>query len=207
MPSIVIWGDSIVYGTGVAPGLNWADQLKAEVMAKNDPNGFPTNKVYSLGIGGETTQGALARFQQEAQARLSAGDTIILAYGANDSALLTDTQQFAVPQDAYSENLSRLIDVAQDFQPKQIIVVAVTPVLEEQTRPEMGSKVRLNQYVVSYNQVLAHLAKKSHLLYADVYTEMMQQPLTLLFQPDGIHPNEAGHHVIYRTISQLVNWQ
>ena len=74
---LVVFGDSLTAGFGLAPGKAFPDQLAAALKDK-----YGTVRVTNAGVSGDTTSGGLARFDWAVPPDT---DAVILELGANDA--------------------------------------------------------------------------------------------------------------------------
>lgn len=87
MTNCLFFGDSITYGEydGILGG--YVEILKRYCHAEFYNNNANEVNCFNLGIGGETTEGLIKRFEIEIKARLSPDENLIFFfYGANDLA-------------------------------------------------------------------------------------------------------------------------
>ena len=158
--------------------------------------------VYNLGIGGETTAGLRRRFLPELQARLDPEGRSVtaFAYGANDAA--GTGKSFVVPIAEYIKNLSHCIAAAKKLG-CGVLLLNITPVsdvADGARRP--NGRLRKNLYIRRYNEALRGLALEQDAFLVDVYSEFVKHKRTVLFAPDGVHPNAAGHALIYCAVKK-----
>lgn len=147
--------------------------------------------LFNLGIGGETTEGLLHRMSQEMKARNSAdGNIIFLGYGANDLAI-KDGNQLVNPKQ-FKTNIEIAVQNAKQYS-KDIYLVSVLPISENiDSKVSPTGKVRTNEDVLIYNQILKTIATKNSLNYIDFHSVFLQDK-EILLSKDGVHPNEKGY--------------
>src|SRR5690606_4288805 len=97
--TILVYGDSLSAGYGLARGEDWAHLLAQRLQQKN-----PDYTVANASISGETTLGGANRIDNAL--RTHRPSVVILALGANDGLRGSDL-------DAMRRNLERMIDAAQ----------------------------------------------------------------------------------------------
>lgn len=209
MPQLFCFGDSITYGSRDFEQGGWATRLRSHLDRKrsSDPSFYSLS--YVLGIPSETSSGLVKRFGTELACRISQRTTekslIIIATGANDSALVPSTGQFMVSPETYRDNLSALLTEARRHT-EDILFLNITPVIDSVTGSIPGKdKSRLNQYVEQFNAVLAQFCQSNDMSHIDVYSEFMKYDLTTLFDADGLHPNTRGHELLFNQVLPFVN--
>ncbi|PZU82165.1 MAG: peptidase [Chryseobacterium sp.] len=186
----LFFGDSITYGEydGVFGG--WVDILKRYALQKYN-DGSNELILFNLGIGGETTEGLLNRIPYEMKARNSAdGNIIFLGYGANDLAS-KDGIQFVSPE-KFRINIENAIQNAKQYS-SDIYLVSILPVsasIDSKVSPT--GKVRTNEDVLIYNQILKNIAVENSLNYIDFHSAFLEDK-EILLSKDGVHPNEKGY--------------
>jgi len=106
--TILVYGDSLSAGYGLARGEDWAHLLALRLQQKK-----LDYKVANASISGETTLGGLKRFDDAL--RLHQPAIVILALGANDGLRGANL-------DTMRSNLERMIDTAQRAKSRIILV-------------------------------------------------------------------------------------
>lgn len=186
----LFFGDSITYGEydGVFGG--WVDILKRYALQKFH-EGSDELILFNLGIGGESTEGLLKRMPHELSARNAAdGNIVFIGYGANDLAV-KDGKQIVDPEQ-FRNNMKTAVEYAKQFS-SDIYLVSILPFSQKVNGVVAASgKLRLNEDVIRYNQILQHIAIENGLIYIDFYTAFLEDREILLFE-DGVHPNEKGY--------------
>ncbi|MGU3377156.1 SGNH/GDSL hydrolase family protein [Chryseobacterium sp. M5A1_1a] len=190
----LFFGDSITYGEydGVFGG--WVDILKRYALQKFHEGNGDELILYNLGIGGETTEGLLKRMPTELGARNSAdGNLVFIGYGANDLAIKEGIQ--VVEPETFKNNITTAVQHAKQFS-NDIYLVSILPVSQKIDGVEVSSgKLRTNNEVVIYNQILKEIAADQSLKYIDFYTAFLEDKEFLL-SADGVHPNEKGYGIM-----------
>lgn len=189
----LFFGDSITYGEydGVFGG--WVDILKRYALQKYN-EGKNELILFNLGIGGETTKGLVARIQHEMKARNSAdGNIVFIGYGANDLAKKDD--QFLVDSEQFKTNILKSIQIAKQYS-HDIYLVSILPFSDKVDNVMQPSgKIRNNENVLIFNQILKDVAKENALNYIDFYSQFLPDK-EILLSSDGVHPNEKGYGIM-----------
>ncbi len=112
--------------------------------------------------------------------------------------------EFKVGVEDYIRNLDMVLEGAKAYSSK-LVLLNTTPVVEKVTaRVESKDKSRLNEYIERYNAALDELAKKHSVPLLDVYSAFVAYDLESLFCGDGLHPNEAGHSIIFEMVKKQI---
>ncbi|WP_300688014.1 GDSL-type esterase/lipase family protein [Chryseobacterium sp.] len=187
----LFFGDSITYGEydGVFGG--WVDILKRYALQKFHEGNGDELILYNLGIGGETTEGLLKRMPHELSARNSTdGNLVFISYGANDLAIKEGVQ--IVNPEQFRNNIKTAVQFAKQFS-NDIYLVSILPFARKVDGVVVSSgKLRTNEDVILYNQILKDIAAGESLTYIDFYSAFVEDKEFLL-SADGVHPNEKGY--------------
>jgi acyl-CoA thioesterase-1 len=167
-PRLVILGDSLTAGLGLAP----TEAYPRRLQEKLDASGIEM-QVVNAGISGDTSAGGLSRVE-----RALDGDVrlMLVALGGNDALR-------ALPPAGLEENLSRIIERAQ--------ARGVTVVLAGMEAPPNFGR----DYTVSFRQVFTKLAKQYDVILVPFLLDGVAG-IERLNQPDGIHPTAEGARMI-----------
>jgi len=167
-PSIVVLGDSLTSGRGIAK----ADAYPAVLQRRLEDGGYHY-KVVNAGVSGDTTTRALGRYRDALDGNVK---ILIVALGANDGLR-------GVPIEQLKSNLSEIIEEAQR---RGIAVVLVGM----DALPLRGWA-----YSVAFHRAYEELAASYHVpLVPFVLMNVMTN--ASLMQKDRAHPNEAGARAI-----------
>lgn len=187
----LFFGDSITYGEydGVFGG--WVDILKRYALQKYHEGNGDELILFNLGIGGETTEGLLKRMPVELEARNSAdGNLVFISYGANDLAIKEGVQ--IVNPEQFRSNIIAAVQHAQRFS-RDIYLVSILPIAKDIDGVVVSSgKLRSNEEVTAYNDILKNIAADYALGYIDFHSALLKDKEVLL-SADGVHPNEKGY--------------
>ncbi len=169
---IVALGDSLTAGYQLPPTDAFPVRLEAELKARGH-----NVSVLNAGVSGDTSTGALSRFDW---AIPESADIVIVELGANDALRGVDP---AKTRDALDKMLQRLKRRGAET----LLAGMVAP-------PNMGET-----YAAQFNPMYAELAAQHDVaLYPFFLEGVAAQPELNL--ADGIHPNRKGVDVIVRNI-------
>ncbi len=163
-PRVVILGDSLTAGLGLAP----EDAYPARLQARVDAAGWRI-EIAPMGVSGDTTAGGLRRLDWAL-----AGDVrlLLVALGGNDALR-------GLPVGQMEDNLARIIDRAQERGIQVVLAGMEAP-------PNFGAA-----YTSGFRTVFRDLAESRGVPLVPFLLEGVAG-VPALNQADGIHPNEAG---------------
>ena len=161
---VVILGDSLTAGLGLAP----EDAYPARLQVRVDAEGWPI-EIAAMGVSGDTTAGGLRRLEWaiEGDVRL-----LVVALGGNDALR-------GLPVEQMQDNLARIIDRALDRGMRVVLAGMEAP-------PNFGAA-----YTSNFRDVFRRLAESRDVTFVPFLLEGVAG-VPELNQSDGIHPNEAG---------------
>jgi len=170
---LVVFGDSLSAGYGVAPGQSYPDDLQRKLNAQ----GYAW-RVVNLGISGDTTSGGLARVNTGVALKPA---LVLLELGGNDGLR-------GLPLAMTRENLDQMIAAFQRAGARVVLAGMTLP-------PNYGP-----DYIHGFETIYSGLSAKYKLtlipfLLQDIATRDMRY-----FQPDGIHPTAEGALIVSDTV-------
>ncbi|MBV9995463.1 MAG: hypothetical protein JO127_09635 [Caulobacteraceae bacterium] len=193
---LCFFGDSFVNGTGDDDCLGWVGRLcAAERRAGLDIT------LYNLGVRRDTSADMLARWRDEARARLPDGcdGRLVFSFGLNDSALNDQQNGPRVPMERTKANATAILTEASAWLP----TLAMGPL------PVTGD-ARLNDGVVQTSQALHALCKTLGLPFLS-FTPVIEDLYPLWRREaeagDGIHPNRSSYAALADWIHSSEVWR
>jgi lysophospholipase L1-like esterase len=196
---VLVFGASSAQGYWDSQG-GWVDRLKffyQNSQMRDFSKDIP--KVMNLGVSDDTTAHILNRIGPEAKARENAkGVSFIIQAGSNNSAEL-DGQLRSSPEE-YQADLTRLIETARQFSDK-VLIVGFPAVDESRTcplswAPNMYFK---NKNIRLFEDAAANKCEDMDVPFIPVH-EKFQNSGEDLQAHDGLHPNDAGHQLIFELV-------
>ncbi len=181
--AVVTLGDSITRGvrTGVKEDETFA-ALLADRLKIN---------VANAGIGGERTDGALARLDKDVLARKP--KVVLVMYGTNDSYVDKGATEPRLTVDKYRENLVSLVEAIRKNGGEPILMTEPRWAKGEKNGLGEDPNIRLEKYVEACRAV----AKEKKVALVDHYKRWKdaESKGTVLrdWTTDGCHPNPRGH--------------
>ena len=176
---LVILGDSLTAGYGVAAGEAFPSRLEAALRAEG-----VDCAVIDAGVSGDTSAGGAARVEWVLADRPT---HLLVELGGNDALR-------ALPVEQLRANLERIIKTAQAHKVEVMLAGMMAP-------PNLG-----RDYGEAFKAVYADLARSLDVpLYPFFLDGAVLQPG--LMQPDGIHPNARGvESIVARTAPLIAAW-
>jgi acyl-CoA thioesterase-1 len=172
-PVILVLGDSLSAGYGLAPGQGWVSLLQQRL--KKEGYG---HRVVNASVSGETTDGGLARLDR-ALATHEPG-VVILELGGNDGLR-------GLPVARVEQNLGALITKSRAAGAEVLLLSVVMPV-------NYGP-----QYTSAYQQIYDDLKSRYRVGVAALMGPELALDLTY-FLPDGIHPNARAQPLLLNNV-------
>ena len=180
---VVALGDSITKGarTGVKEDETFASLLAARLKIT----------VANSGIGGERTDGALARLEKDVLAKKPR--IVLIMYGTNDSYVDKGATEPRLTVEKYRENLVSLVDALRKNGAEPILMTGPRWAKGEKNGLGEDPNVRLENYVEACRAV----AKEKKTPFVDHYKRWkdVEAKGTAIrdWTTDGCHPNPRGH--------------
>ena len=175
-PKIVVLGDSLTAGYGLAPDQSFPAQLQAALDAKNI-----AAKVVNAGVSGDTTAGGLARLDWVLK---DDPDAVIVELGANDGLRGLD------PSESYA-NLDAIVTKLRKRDIKVLIAGMLAP-------PNLGK-----EYGAAFNAIYPRLARIHSVALYPFFLDGTAGNRELT-QADGLHPTADGVAAIVQRILPYV---
>jgi acyl-CoA thioesterase I len=163
-PTILIFGDSLSAGHGLANGQAWPALLTQRLQAENIPY-----TVVNASISGETTAGGRTRLPAALERTRPA--VVVIALGANDGLR-------GLPVKQLKENLVAMVRVSKAARARVLMVGMRLP-------PNYGAA-----YTEEFDRAFATVAKQEKLPLLPFLLEPIAADRAN-FQPDGLHPVAA----------------
>lgn len=169
--NILVFGDSLSAGYGIARDASWVSLLQNEMKQAH-----PQYAVVNASISGETAAGGSRRIDKALQEHRPA--IVILELGANDGLRGT-------PLIETERNLDRIIAAAQRANAKVLLLGIQIP-------PNYGA-----DYTKKFTALYPKLAKRHRIALVPFF---LQGIAPEQFLPDNLHPNAAAQPQILRNV-------
>jgi acyl-CoA thioesterase-1 len=172
--TILFFGNSLTAGYGVDPEDSFAGLTQSRIDSlKLD------YKVINGGLSGETTAGGLSRLDWFLEEK---PEVFVLELGGNDGLRGIDISET-------KRNLEGIISKVQAKYPETKIILAGM-----QIPPNMGK-----EYSEKFSQIYPTIAKEKNVTLIPFLLQNVGG-ITKLNLPDGIHPTEEGHKIVFKTV-------
>lgn len=173
---LIVLGDSLTEGYGVAREAAFPSLLEKKIQAA----GMKWS-VVNAGVSGSTTASASSRLKWLFKSK---PDAVLLILGANDGLRGIKTEDS-------EKNLAQAIEFIQKEKVKVILGGLYMP-------PNYGK-----EYTEKFRKMYLSLSKKYKVAFIPfILDKVAGDPK--LNQPDGIHPNEAGHKIVADHIFETI---
>lgn len=169
--NILVFGDSLSAGYGIARDDSWVNLLQQELKKKH-----PQFEVVNASISGETTAGGLRRIGKALQEHHP--EIVIVELGANDGLRGTNLAET-------EKNLDKIIGQTQKANARVLLLGIQLP-------PNYGP-----DYTRRFRTLYPRLAKKHDITLVPF---MLEGVLPEQFQADNLHPNAEAQPGIMRHI-------
>ncbi|MGB4758759.1 MAG: SGNH/GDSL hydrolase family protein [Candidatus Saccharimonadales bacterium] len=197
---ILIFGDSVGQGFYDEIDGGWVRMLQRDYFA-DDIAGKSYINVINLSVSGHSSNEVLERLDNESTARQNDDKmTIILAIGVNDS--YEKNGQRRTEESDFTNNVTTIIERAKSY--GDVLVLGCSACVDSRVQPTGWNPVLhySNELLQKYEALLQVCAYKAAVPFVPLWTitnKAQQEQETL---PDGIHPNNAEHKVIYETVKE-----
>ena len=167
--AILVVGDSLSAGYGLAPGQGWVTLLQQRL--KREGYGY---RVINASVSGETTDGGVQRLDRALAQHRPA--VVIIELGGNDGLR-------GLPVSRVRANLDRMITKSRAAGATVLLVAIRVPT-------NYGPR-----YTTSFQSIYTDLATRYRIGLVPFLSEQIAVDLAL-FQPDGIHPTAAAQPLL-----------
>lgn len=196
---IITLGDSITKGvrTGVKPEETFAALLEADLKSRG-----VDARVTNVGIGGERTDGALARLEKDVLAKKPRLVTVM--YGTNDSYVDKGKDQPRLSVEEFRRNLAELV--------KRIKDAGAIPVVMTEPRwgksAKNGAGANPNELLQDYVAACREVAKEAGVPLVDNFGTWTRAEAAghniSRWMTDECHPNPLGHRALADAVLPVV---
>lgn len=170
---ILVLGDSLSAGYGLAPGEGWVDLMQNRLDQLS-----PSLSVVNGSVSGETTSGGLARLP--ALLETHHPDIVLLELGANDGLRGT-------PLPVIERNLNQLAQTITGAGAQLVVIGIRLP-------PNYGPR-----YTEAFFELFSSLADQYDAAHVPFLLEGVATDWSLM-QPDGLHPTAKAQPMILDTV-------
>jgi acyl-CoA thioesterase-1 len=172
-PVILVLGDSLSAGFGLAPGQGWVSLLQQRL--KKEGYG---HRVVNASVSGETTDGGLARLDRALATHEPA--IVIVELGGNDGLR-------GLPVSRVEANLGQIVTKSLEAGADVLLLSVSMPT-------NYGP-----QYTSAFRQAFENLGRRHDIAVGALMSAGFARDLSL-FQPDGIHPNARAQPLLLDSV-------
>jgi acyl-CoA thioesterase-1 len=175
--TIVVVGDSLSSGYGIAAEQSWVAMLEDRLQAEG--YGY---QVVNASIAGDTSAGGLARLPR--LLALHEPSLVVIELGGNDGLR-------GQPVATLRDNLTKMIELS-NASGADVVLAGI------QIPPNYGH---------SYTQALAAVYPELAQRFDAALVAFLLEDVALngeLMQPDGIHPNAAGQEIVFANVWRVL---
>lgn len=196
---ILIFGDSIGQGFYDEIGGGWVQRLQRDffrdsIEGKNEVN------IINLSVSGHTSHDVLKRVQFETEMRSRHDILTVLAIGTNDSYERSGIR--CTEEDIFEQNIIEIIKIAQSF--GKMIILGVSACVDDRVQPTAwdSTVIYKNELLRRYEGILEKVAAINNIDFVPLWLKTNKSQQNEETLPDGIHPNAAGHELIYNEVKK-----
>lgn len=202
---ILIFGDSIAQGYYDLKMGGWVNLLYLDILKRKVRATDYTTEIFNVSVSGDTIPRITSRLENEIDSRRWENEPIVLifAMGINDARLNNGSPASTVEQ--FRNDLEGLFSVGSRHS-DHIFFLGLTDVYEPESNPWVFNTgkddlVWTNNRIAEFDKALSVFAKDKGATFIsvfDTFTRRGQNGEEL--HADGLHPNAAGHRLIYEQV-------
>ena len=206
---VFIVGSSLVYGVG-GESAGWADLIKQYLHGKMYAKGGAGEKyeVYNFGKSGATIDFTKGVFPQLIQAYGRGQKVITVAsVGGNNSKAEGQPDNYVSTPEEYAGEVKVLLALLKEYS-DAVILVGSGYIDESKTNPKTnpltgGLSYFSNQRREQFAKITKRLCAEAEIDFVDVGVSEEEWLKNYLYE-DGVHPNQAGHQLIFEVVKPLI---
>jgi lysophospholipase L1-like esterase len=200
---VLVFGASSTQGYWDSQG-GWADRLKhyydglqIQDLSADQP------KIMNLGVSGDSTAEILRRIGPECKARQNQkGLAVIIQVGSNNAAEIGGHLRSS--PEKYQTDMETVIKKTEDYTYK-ILVVGFPSVDESKTCPiPWADFYYRNDNIAAFEKAAAKCCDKLDIPFVPLHAHFINSKDKLNAQ-DGLHPNDAGHKLIFELVRPRID--
>jgi lysophospholipase L1-like esterase len=199
---VLVFGDSITQGYWAVEH-GWVDRLRMHYDARQVENMTERDEpsIFNLGISADNSNSILQRIEFEVKARTRGHHprkpVIVVQIGVNDSC--NEPSEPHIKLEDYKNNLKAIVDIVKPLSSK-IVFVGLSACDESKTTPALwGEYYYRNKDIKAYETAMSETADACGIDFIPIFDAFkLKLDDGGNFLPDGIHPNDEGHELIYQ---------
>lgn len=201
MNSVLIFGDSISLGAWDSRG-GWATRLKQELYTRTvQTKGFEEFELSNLSIDGNSSEDILRRLRSDIDSRYSSRRpfVIVFSYGVNDQRVKNNKPETSISD--FKKNTGEIIKISKEYTDK-LIFTGLTPLAKSEF--EQFGYSWDDHRIEMYDESLQEVVEKAGLKFLNLRNEFERVGTNKLISYDDLHPNDAGHQLIYEIVDREI---
>lgn len=205
--NLLVFGDSIAAGCWDLQG-GWVNRLQKDANSISVKSGFfQYDMIYNLSLSGDTSGSLLQRLTDDLISRLRLIGTeiaVIFSVGANDSVYSHSQNSFWTSEEQFKQNYDLIINTTRKYS-QDIFVLGLTPADNSKVDPVpwVPDCSYKNEYIKRFDRVIKEISEKKQVVFIPLFEIFIKKGHRELLE-DGIHPNTAGHKLIYETVRPVL---
>ncbi|WMS88126.1 SGNH/GDSL hydrolase family protein [Pleionea litopenaei] len=201
LTQVFFWGDSFTAGENDYRRGGWTARVSAALMKRNHLQRQDVAmknhwRAYPLGIGGETVDGLLRRFESEFKSRAVSNSRrlVCLQYGSND--VEWHKQKNRVPLPIFIRKYQQVLTFFQ-AQGAEVLGLSIWPTASAlDGEPDIYGMVRHRADLERYNDALKTLVEQNRGYWVNTCPPTFHRDPGSWLDADGVHPSAQGHAYI-----------
>ncbi len=187
--SIVCFGDSITSAFGFPELVRWPNQLQA-LLHDAFPNEY---EVYNRGVGGNTAQEGIARFEGQVAPHLPG--IVLIEFGFNDASVAEPLLIARNIPAAFEAHLKEIIRLVREKKGQPILIVN-HPILKNGDVVQFNGKPYIENYA-GYTDIVRHVAQETNTPSIDLESTILAANISLddMLSEDKLHLTRAGNAI------------
>ncbi len=206
---IIVFGDSVSWGSDDKEGGGWVDRLKIFILQFLSTKTGRFEEVFNFGNPGILVPDVLDYLESCCENWLGTApkykkvNGIIIAIGTNDCVTWKNKKTRTSPE-LFKSTMHKIIKLSKKYVNK-IAVVGLTPVNELITTPVPWNREYCykNSNIEKYDQIIKSVCEEENVYFVDVRSEWVKTDYKNLLS-DGLHPNTEGHKKIFEQVRDFL---
>ncbi len=200
---VLVFGDSIGQGFYDENDGGWVRLLQRDFFKESRAGKRDVN-IINLSVSGHTSQEVVKRIKQESEVRSNDERILtIIAIGVNDSYEKKGVRRTSKSE--FANNMKKMIEIAKTF--GNVMILGLTSCVESRVKPTRwnGELIYTNELIKQYDAIVKDEAQRANVVFVPLWQKTYNAQALIETMPDGIHPNAAGHEVIYNEVKKKLN--
>jgi len=192
---IAFVGGSTVYGQGDPAGGGFVGRFRALFEPLND-----RNRVFNLGVGGDTVSMMLKRAPNEVRARRA--DLILCYPGLNDIRRVGSSNSPHSDLATFKQDFEKLLNELSVIAP--VVAMTAVPIDEARTKPFRDDLFFLESDAEKITAITKEVVSNHRIPLIDFFGSWSMRPDYKEFLADGLHCNSRGHAQLAQEVNEYL---